>query len=32
MAESIHAAANGTAIQYPRADFPGPAEAIVSMQ
>ena len=31
MAERIHAAASGTAIQYPRADFPGPANAVVSM-
>src|SRR5512141_263036 len=32
MAERIHAAASGTAIQYPRADFPGPAKAVVSMR
>src|SRR5512141_717434 len=31
MAERIHAAASGTAMKYPRADFPGPARTVVSM-
>src|SRR5512141_2055063 len=31
MAERIHAAASGTAMKYPRADFPGPVNAVVSM-
>jgi hypothetical protein len=31
MAERIHAAASGTAMKYPRTDFPGPAKTVFSM-